>query len=117
MSVMEMSHRGADFMGIAAAAEADLRALLKIPDNYKVLFMQGGATTQFAGVPLNLTKDDDTIDHVVTGTWSKKAAAESEKFCHVNVAAKARSPAGAAVAVLVLAAMRQRPSPCIQIVA
>ena len=88
MSVMEMSHRGKEFMGIAAEAEADLRELLAVPDNYKVLFMQGGASTQFAAVPLNLTQEGDTIDHVVTGSWSKKAVAEAEKFCNVNVAAK-----------------------------
>ena len=90
MSVMEMSHRGKDFMGIAAAAEADLRALLKVPDNYKVLFMQGGASTQFAAAPLNLATPEDTIDHVVTGAWSKKAIAEAEKYCKANLAAKAR---------------------------
>jgi hypothetical protein len=160
MSVMEMSHRGKQFMGIAAEAEADLRELLKIPDNYKVccmhadparssmprlvlarscsiakqvgirrcgvaatqlplgrpsfqcdqrrvsaaqrpkvhgraqvLFMQGGASAQFAAVPLNLTQQGDTVDHVVTGSWSKKAVAEAEKFCNVNIAAKVRRSA------------------------
>ena len=88
MSVMEMSHRGKEFMQIASEAEADLRQLLQIPDNYKVLFMQGGATTQFAAVPLNLADKGDTIDYVVTGSWSKKAHAEGQKFCNANLAAK-----------------------------
>jgi phosphoserine aminotransferase len=88
MSVMEMSHRGKEFMGIASEAEADLRKLLGVPEEYKVLFMQGGASTQFAAVPLNVTAEGDTIDHVVTGAWSKKATAEAQKYCQVNVAAK-----------------------------
>lgn len=88
MSVMEMSHRGKEFVGIAAEAEADLRTLLDIPSNYKVLFMQGGASTQFAAVPLNLATPEDTIDHIVTGSWSKKAIAECEKFCVAHLSAK-----------------------------
>jgi phosphoserine aminotransferase len=88
MSVMEMSHRGKEFKGIAAEAEAELRKLLSVPDEYKVLFMQGGASTQFAAVPLNLTAEGGTIDHVITGAWSKKASAEAQKYCNVNVAAK-----------------------------
>jgi len=89
MSVMEMSHRGKEFESIIKKAEADLRALLKVPDNYKVLFLQGGASTQFAALPLNLTaSESDVVDHVVTGSWSKKAAEESAKYCKVNIAAK-----------------------------
>ena len=88
MSVMEMSHRGKEFDSIAKKAEADLRTLLSIPDNYKVLFLQGGASTQFAAIPLNLTSsDDDVVDYIVTGSWSKKAAGEAKKYAKVNVAA------------------------------
>ncbi|KAI7844356.1 hypothetical protein COHA_002154 [Chlorella ohadii] len=87
MSVMEMSHRGKEFQSIIDAAEADLRALLSIPDNYHVLFMQGGASTQFSAIPLNLAGEGDTVDYIVTGSWSKKAASEAKKYCKVNVAA------------------------------
>ena len=91
MSVMEMSHRGKAFVGIAQQAEADLRELLQVPANYKVLFLQGGATAQFAAVPLNLTKPGDVADIVNTGAWSKKAIAEAKKYCRVNVVADAAS--------------------------
>jgi phosphoserine aminotransferase len=87
MSVMEMSHRGKEFVAIAAEAEADLRALLAIPKNYKVLFLQGGATMQFSAVPMNLLGAGKKADYVNTGEWSKKAIAEAKKFCEVNVAA------------------------------
>jgi phosphoserine aminotransferase len=87
MSVMEMSHRGAEFIGIAAEAERDLRELLAIPAHYKVLFLQGGATLQFAGVPMNLAAGRAKADYVLTGEWSKKAAKEAQAFCDVHVAA------------------------------
>lgn len=87
MSVMEMSHRSKIFVDIAATAEQDLRDLFAISDDYHVLFLQGGATGQFASVPMNLTNPDDTIDFVDTGAWSKKAIKEAGKYCHVNVAA------------------------------
>jgi len=87
MSVMEMSHRGSQFMRIAAEAEADLRKLLAIPANYKVLFLQGGATLHFSGVPMNLLRGAKRADYVNTGQWSTKAIAEARKFCEVNVAA------------------------------
>jgi len=87
MSVMEMSHRGKEFMSIAAAAEADLRELLDIPPHYKVLFLQGGATSQFAMVPMNLLRGKTTADYIHTGEWAKKAIGEARKFCSVNVAA------------------------------
>ena len=77
MSVMEMSHRGKEFMSIAGKAETDLRELMDIPGNYKVLFMQGGASSQFAMVPMNLLKDKKSADYINTGTWSKKAIAEA----------------------------------------
>ena len=89
MSVMEMSHRGKDFVGIAERAEADLRELLAVPSNYKVLFLQGGATGQFAAIPLNLATPDATADYVNTGAWSKKAIGEAKRYCKVNVAADA----------------------------
>jgi phosphoserine aminotransferase len=87
MSVMEMSHRGKEFMAIAAAAESDLRELLAIPPGYKVLFLQGGATSQFAMVPMNLLRGKTVADYIHTGEWAKKAIAEAKKFCAVNVAA------------------------------
>ncbi len=87
MSVMEMSHRGREFMGIAAKAEADLRELLGIPGNYKVLFLQGGASMQFAMVPMNLLRGKASADYLNTGEWSKKAISEAKKFGAVNVVA------------------------------
>lgn len=87
MSVMEVSHRGADFVELAARAEATLRELLHVPDDYSVLFTQGGATLQMAMTPMNLSAPGDTADYVVTGSWGKKAAGEARKFCGVNVAA------------------------------
>jgi phosphoserine aminotransferase len=92
MSVMEMSHRGKAFISIAETAEADLRELLAVPKNYKVLFLQGGATGQFAGIPLNLTTPDDVVDYVNTGAWSKKAIGEAKHYAKVNVAADAGEP-------------------------
>ena len=86
-SVMEMSHRGKEFIGIAAQAEFDLRELLAIPKNYKVLFLQGGATLQFAAVPMNLLRGRKGADYVNTGEWSKKAIKEAKRYCAVNVAA------------------------------
>jgi phosphoserine aminotransferase len=89
MSVMEMSHRGKEFVAIAAEAEADLRSLLAIPAGYKVLFLQGGATAQFAAVPMNLLRGKGEVDFVLTGEWSRKAFAEAKKYCRPNVAATA----------------------------
>ncbi len=89
MSVMEMSHRSSDFMAMAVKSEADLRELLEIPKNYSVLFVQGGATTQFAAVPLNLAEKNDTADYVVTGHWSQKAVKEAGRFVDLNLAADA----------------------------
>lgn len=90
MSVMEMSHRGQAFASIIAAAEADLRELLQIPANYRVLFLQGGGHSQFAMVPLNLLRGKIRADYVSTGIWSEKAIAEARRYCQVNVAASAR---------------------------
>ena len=86
-SVMEMSHRSADYKAIIEQAEADLRDLMNIPDNYKVMFLQGGATLQFAMIPLNLFRKSKKADYIVTGTWAKKAAAEAKKFGQVNIVA------------------------------
>ena len=87
MSVMEMSHRGKEYMGIHAQAEADLRELMAIPKNYKVLFLQGGGHLQFSMIPLNLLRGKLSADYVNTGEWSKKAIAEAKKFSYVNVVA------------------------------
>jgi phosphoserine aminotransferase len=89
MSVMEVSHRGKDFVELAARAEANLRELLMVPADYSVLFTQGGATMQMAMAPLNLAGNSDTVDYVITGSWGKKAAGEARKFCNVNVVADA----------------------------
>ncbi|MBI3171216.1 MAG: 3-phosphoserine/phosphohydroxythreonine transaminase, partial [Hydrocarboniphaga effusa] len=88
MSVMEMSHRGKPFMSIAAEAEKDLRELLSVPANYKVLFLQGGATAQFAAIPMNLLRGKPGADYLVTGSWGKKAAKECDKYGKANVVGK-----------------------------
>ncbi|MEW7980997.1 MAG: 3-phosphoserine/phosphohydroxythreonine transaminase [gamma proteobacterium symbiont of Phacoides pectinatus] len=93
MSVMEMSHRGKEYMSIAAQAEADLRELMSVPENYKVMFLQGGASSQFAMVPLNLLRGKGTADYINTGSWSKKAISEAKRFCEVGIAGA--SPEGA----------------------
>jgi len=87
MSVLEMSHRGKEFVAIAAQAEADLRDILSIPDAYRVLFLQGGASSQFAMIPLNLGTENAAVDYVNTGSWSKKAIVEARKYCTVNIVA------------------------------
>ncbi len=87
LSVMEMSHRSADYVAIAEQAEQDLRDLMNIPSNYKVLFLQGGASQQFAMIPLNLLRGKTSADYVNTGMWSDKAIKEAKKFCQVNVVA------------------------------
>jgi phosphoserine aminotransferase len=93
MCVMEMSHRGKEFMSIAAEAEKDLRDLLAIPANYKVLFLQGGATLQFAQIPMNLLAGKGKADYVATGEWSKKAIKEAKVYCDVHVAASSEDKA------------------------
>jgi phosphoserine aminotransferase len=87
VSVMEMSHRSKEYLSVAEQAEADLRELLAIPANYRVLFLQGGATSQFAMVPVNLLRGRQQADYINTGTWSRKAIAEARRYCNVNVAA------------------------------
>ena len=87
MCVAEMSHRGKEFLSIAEQADADLRELLAVPDGYRVLFLQGGASSQFAMVPMNLLRGDKKADYLATGSWSKKAIAEARRFCEVGVAA------------------------------
>ena len=90
MSVMEMSHRGKAFIGIAEKAEANLRQLLAIPAHYKVLFLQGGATGQFAAVPLNLLGDRNQAAYVDTGIWSQKAIGEGKRYAEVAVVASGK---------------------------
>ena len=89
MSVMEMSHRGKEFVGIAAEAEKDLRELLAIPANYKVLFLQGGAIAENAIIPMNLVRGRASADYVNTGEWSKKSIKEARKYTQVDIAASA----------------------------
>ncbi len=89
-SVMEMSHRSPVYDNIIKTAEADLRKLMEIPDNYRVLFLQGGATTQFSAVPLNLMNKNKKADYIVSGQFSKKAADEAAKFGEVNVIASSK---------------------------
>ncbi len=90
-SVMELSHRGKPFVGVAEQAERDLRELLAVPDDYEVLFLQGGATAQFNFIPQNLLGSASSCDYISTGQWSLKAIAEARKFAHVNVAASSES--------------------------
>ncbi len=90
MSIMEVSHRGKDFMALAQQAEADLRDLLDIPSNYKVLFMHGGAIAQNAIVPLNLLRGKTVADYVDTGSWSTKSINEARRYCTVNVIASSK---------------------------
>jgi phosphoserine aminotransferase len=105
MCVAEMSHRGKEFMSIAEQAERDLRELLAIPEGYRVLFLQGGASSQFAMVPMNLAGRTGKADYLNTGSWSKKAIAEAHRFCGVHVAASTqperfvRAPAQAELAL------------------
>ncbi len=94
MSVMEMSHRGKEFMDIARRAEQDLRELLAVPEHYRVLFLQGGASSQFSMVPLNLLGEKGRADYYRTGSWSKKAIAEAKRFCEVRVVADTEGERG-----------------------
>ncbi|MGE0874325.1 MAG: 3-phosphoserine/phosphohydroxythreonine transaminase [Burkholderiales bacterium] len=91
--VMEMSHRGREFMSIAAEAEQDFRELLAVPAGYKVLFLQGGATLQFAQVPMNLLAGKGGADYAITGEWSRKAAKEAKSWCDVSIAASSEDRA------------------------
>lgn len=89
-SIMEMSHRSKEFVKVMEDAEKDLREIMEIPDNYKVLFLQGGATLQFAMVPINLLRNSKKADYIVAGTWGKKAAKEAEKFGDIKVVASSQ---------------------------
>lgn len=91
LSIMEMSHRSADFVAVAEKAEADLRSLLSIPENYKVLFLQGGASLQFSAIPLNLLGAGQTADYIDTGIWSQKAIEEARRFGQVHLAASSKA--------------------------
>lgn len=89
-SIMEMSHRSKEFVKVMEDAEKDLREIMEIPGNYKVLFLQGGATLQFAMVPINLLRNSKKADYIVAGTWGKKAAKEAEKFGDIKVVASSQ---------------------------
>ena len=91
LSIMEMSHRSADFMSVAHKAEADLRTLLAIPDHYKVLFLQGGASLQFSAIPLNLLGKNNKADYIDTGIWSQKAIEEAQRYGDIHVAASSQA--------------------------
>lgn len=91
MSIMEVSHRSKEFDAVVAQSEADLRELLSIPTNYKILFLQGGATSQFAMIPMNLLRGKKSADYICTGMFSKKALEEAKRFCEVNVAASSEA--------------------------
>ncbi|MFK0572350.1 3-phosphoserine/phosphohydroxythreonine transaminase [Endozoicomonas sp.] len=90
-SVMEVSHRGKEFLATAMEAEQDLRDLLKVPDNYKVLFLQGGARGQFAAVPMNLKGDRQSADYINSGHWAQSAIKEAQRYLDVNIAADGKS--------------------------
>lgn len=90
LSIMEMSHRSPEIVGIAERAEQNLRTLLGVPDDYAVLFLQGGASSQFAAIPLNLGGKNPRADYVNTGQWSIKAIAEAQRYLTVNVAATSK---------------------------
>ncbi|MFA2948095.1 3-phosphoserine/phosphohydroxythreonine transaminase [Acinetobacter pittii] len=85
LSIMEMSHRSADYVAVAEKAEADLRKLMNIPENYKVLFLQGGASLQFSAIPLNLLGKNTKADYIHTGIWSEKALKEAKRYGDINV--------------------------------
>jgi len=85
LSIMEMSHRSADYVAVAEKAEADLRKLMNIPENYKVLFLQGGASLQFSAIPLNLLGKNNKADYIRTGIWSEKALKEAKRYGDINV--------------------------------
>src|SRR6478736_2904827 len=90
-SVMEISHRGKDFIALAEESERDLRQLLQIPQSYKVLFLQGGATQHFAQIPMNFARRDQAADYVVTGAWGEKAAKEAKPLTQVHIAASSEA--------------------------
>ncbi len=97
MSVMEMSHRGKPFMEVAEKAEADLRKLMGIPDDYAVLFLQGGATGQFSAIPMNLQPGGQPMDYIDTGAWSGKAIKEAQKVGPVNIVASSQAEGYASI--------------------
>ena len=106
-SIMEMSHRSKEFVSVAAEAEQDVRELLGVPNNYKVLFLQGGATTQFATIPMNILRGKRTADYILTGAWGKKAISEAKKYCEVNVAASSEGDHFASIPPLERWSLRQ----------
>src|SRR5689334_10509724 len=91
MSILEIGHRTEDYLHFQAQTENNLRTLLKIPSHYKVLFFSGGATSQFAIVPLNLSNRNTIADYLITGIWSEKAHLEAQKYCQVSIAASGKN--------------------------
>ncbi len=91
MSVMEISHRGKEFMSLAEELKSDLIELLGVPDNYKILFLQGGATGQFASIPQNILRGNNKACYVNTGAWSTKAIKEAQNHCDVIVSADSKA--------------------------
>ena len=91
LSIMEMSHRSKDYVAVAEKAEADLRKLMNIPENYKVLFLQGGASLQFSAIPLNLLGKNSKADYIHTGIWSEKATQEAQRYGDINIVEAATS--------------------------
>jgi phosphoserine aminotransferase len=91
LSIMEMSHRSKDYVAVAEKAEADLRKLMNIPENYKVLFLQGGASLQFSAIPLNLLGKNSKADYIHTGIWSEKATKEAQRYGDINIVEAATS--------------------------
>jgi phosphoserine aminotransferase len=90
-SVMEVSHRGKEFIALAKESESDLRTLLQIPQNYKVLFLQGGATQHFAQIPMNIASREKTADYIINGAWGEKAFKEAKPVCKAQVAANSEA--------------------------
>src|SRR5689334_11518985 len=90
-SVMEISHRGKEFIALAQKSEQDLRALMQIPQSYKVLFLQGGATQHFAQIPMNFARRDQAVDYVLTGAWGEKASKEAKPLAKVQIAASSEA--------------------------
>ena len=125
MSVMEISHRSEAFESILAQAEADIRTLAGVPANYRILFLQGGASLQFSMVPMNLLGQGQTADYVDCGSWAEKAIKEAKKVGTVNIAASSKADnysripaneelkltAGAAYVVMVCTPPTERPTP------
>ena len=113
LSLMEMSHRSEEFTSVAETAEQDLRDLLSIPSDYRVLFLQGGASQQFAQIPLNFMPEGGSADYIDTGIWSAKAIEEASRYGHVNVAASAEARTTSRFLGRTTGSSRRPPAMCI----